>query len=92
MIVKEQALWEERMLLNKLATQKGLYLNMGTVRSGICVDYLFSNLKYTKNFAIIKSADVLDKEALELVGYRVLLTETININQIEFLIDYIFRP
>ncbi|MEA4896601.1 MAG: hypothetical protein VB064_15260 [Oscillospiraceae bacterium] len=88
---KNQMLWEERMLLNRLAERKGLYLNMGTVRNGIGIDYLFSDKRYLKNFIIIKNSNDLDIEMLKLSGYKVLQTEEINVNQVEFLIDYIFR-
>ncbi len=91
MKVKDQILKEEKKLLELLIQSKSLELESDLVINSVCVSYLVTNHEHNKKFAIIKTNDKYNKEMLELAGYRTLQSEESNINQIEFLIDYIFR-
>jgi hypothetical protein len=91
MKTKDQILWEERKQLEMLTSRKLLSLETDIIINSICVNYLITCRELQKKFAIIKSNDKYERDILESSGYRTLQTDFIDINQVEFLIDYIFR-
>ncbi|NCB74178.1 MAG: hypothetical protein EOM51_05480 [Clostridia bacterium] len=91
MKAKDQILWEENMLLNKLLKNKSLSLETDVIINSICVNYLIKSTTSDKKFAIIKSNDKFEKEALDNCGYTTYQTEKLDISIIEYLIQYIFR-
>lgn len=81
---------EYRKIYN-LAQKKWLSVNHGIVYKRVKVDYLFYSMELDRRFAVIKRLDRYDKKILEKSGCRTLMTKTIDIDQLEFLLDYIFR-